>query len=103
MSSLTPDAINIYGNDEGILPFQNSVARADDLVLKESWMIGGEDGSFDQGDQIVFFAKGPHEWNYSALDNEFKHTKHYFSDLAYCFIGIGVDAPSSCKCRNSYH
>ncbi len=94
MASLDPDDINIYGNDEGILPFQNSVPRGDDLVLKESLILGGEDGSFDAGDQLIFYARGPHEWNYSALDNEFKHTKHYFSDLAYCFIGIGIDAPA---------
>jgi hypothetical protein len=92
--SITPDQINIYGNDEGILPFQNSVGRADDLVLKKVWFQGGDDGVFDANDQIIFYAKGPDEWDYSNQDEEFLHTKHYYSNVAYCFIGIGVDPPA---------
>lgn len=94
VTNVSPSEINVYGNDEGILPFQNNIPRADDLKIKKIWFEGSDDGVIDASDKIIFYAKGPHEWQYSSGDDEFLHTKHYWSQQAYCFIGIGIDPPA---------
>ncbi len=94
VSSIDPNAINIYGNDAGMLPYANSEERYDDIQLKKIHFEGGDDGSFDASDYILFYAKGPHSWDYDENSNEYRHTKHLFADEANVFIGIGVDPPA---------
>lgn len=93
VQSLQPDQINIYGNGSGLLPIQNSEPRFDDLQPNAIRVVGGEDGSFDSGDYILFYAKGPHRWNYSEPLEEFRHVKHLYTDTSFYFIGIDVGAP----------
>lgn len=93
VENIDPSTINIYGNDAGMLPFTNSEYIYDDLKQKAILFEGEADGSFDTSDHIYFYAKGPDSWSYDANAEEFKHENHIFSELAYCFIGIGVDSP----------
>ncbi|NNC83222.1 MAG: type IX secretion system sortase PorU [Flavobacteriales bacterium] len=93
VNGIDPNDINIYGNDQGLLPYNNSEFRYDDLQVKAVEFVGGGDGSFDSGDYILFYAKGPHRWEYDDSDEEFKHVKHLYMDVAYNFIGIGIEAP----------
>jgi len=93
VSSLDPSSLNIYGNDEGQLPYDNAEARLDDLQPKPILITGEGDGSFDSGDRVIFYAKGPDEWTYDADQEEFVHQKHAFSERSYVFLGIGIDPP----------
>lgn len=93
INNISPDQINIYGNGFGLLPFENSVDRPDDLLPNAIEIVGGEDGSFDPGDYILFYGKGPHAWSYSQQDEEFRHFKHLYSDTSYYFVGIDAGAP----------
>lgn len=93
VDAINPNSINLYGNDDGMLPYQNSEPRYDDLQQKAVQFVGGDDGSFDPSDYILFYAKGPHSWRYDSQNEEFKHEKHIYMDVAYVFIGIGVDPP----------
>ena len=54
VDGLASDAINIYGNHFGQLPYQNSVARPTDLVPNAIRVEDGGDGTFDPGDRILF-------------------------------------------------
>lgn len=101
VAGINPNQINIYGNGSGLLPRQNSEFRHDDLQLNAIEVVGGEDGSFDPGDFIMFYAKGPHSWKYNEVDQEFRHTKHLYSDSSFYFIGIDVDAPNRISTQNS--
>lgn len=93
VDGITPDQINIYGNGSGLLPFQNSAFRHDDLQPNAIEVVDGGDGSFDPGDHILFFAKGPHRWRYDDQNDEFRHVKHLYSDTSYYFIGIDAGPP----------
>jgi hypothetical protein len=101
VNNINPDQINIYGNGSGLLPRQNNVFRYDDLQVNAIEIVGGADGSFDSGDYIMFFAKGPHKWTYNITDEEYRHIKHLYSDTSYYFIGVDVDAPKRINSINS--
>jgi hypothetical protein len=91
-NDLNPQTLNIFGNGYGQLPFKNSVARPDDLVLNNVHIEGESDGSFDEGDYILFFGRGPHTWNYNEDEGLFDHNKHDYCDTSYYFIGINTSA-----------
>jgi len=93
VNGINPDQLNIYGNGVGLLPRQNSVPRPDDLQANAIEIVGGEDGSFDPGDYILFYARGPHRWNYNQTDDEFRHVKHLYTDTSYYFIAVDAGAP----------
>jgi hypothetical protein len=94
VQSLNPQSLNIYGNGFGQLPINNSIPRPDDLLANNIYVEGESDGVFDQGDYILFYAKGPHQWSYDATSQLFNHSRHSFCDTSYYFIGINTgDAP----------
>lgn len=92
MNGLSSDAINVYGNHHGLLPFQNDVPRATDLRLNAIQVEDGGDGQFGPGDRILFHASGAQRWD--LVDGKFRQTKNVYTDSASYFIGIGVDPPA---------
>ncbi len=91
VDGLSSDAINIYGNHYGVLPFDNSIERPTDPLPNAILVNDGGDGAFGPGDEILFYASGPHRWELD--DDKFVHTKHHYSDSASYFVGIGIDPP----------
>jgi hypothetical protein len=91
MSGLASDRINIYGGHHGMIPFRNSEHPPTDLILNAIQVDDGGDGVFGPGDQILFYASGPHRWN--LVNGNFVHTKHMYSDSAHYFVGLDVDPP----------
>jgi len=91
VSGLASDRINIYGNHFGMLPFQNAIPRATDLLVNAIHVEDGGDGTFDAGDYILFYASGAQRWGLSG--NRFVHTKNVYSDSASYFVGIGTAPP----------
>ena len=96
-ASIDPRNIRIYGNGGGVLPENNSTPRLDDLAENSILVIGEADGTFDAGDYILFYAKGPVEWRYSKANNRFEHIPNLYSDRACYFItadlGLGKRMP----------
>lgn len=87
INTLNPDAINIFGNGEGLLPEQNWISRTDDLAKNAIEIVGGGDGSFDQGDYILFYARGPHKWRQNG-SGRFERVQHIYFDLSYYFVNV---------------
>ena len=92
VDGLASDAINVYGNHFGQLPYANSEVRPTDLLPNAVLMEDGGDGTFDPGDRVLFWATGPHTWRQDS-DSTFRHAKHVFTDSASYFVGIDVEAP----------
>lgn len=90
VSILMPSALNIFGNGAGQLPYENDVERPDDLLVNDILAVGLSDESFDEEDYILFYAKGPHKWEYDPTSELFEHHKHNFVDTSYYFIGINT-------------
>jgi hypothetical protein len=89
-SSINPDHIRIYGNGGGMLPHSNSKSRYDDLQENAIYVVDGGDSKFNDGDYILFFARGPHVWSYTSSDGRFHHSHNLYSDSTYYFITVDL-------------
>lgn len=89
-SSIDPRNIRIYGNGGGVLPENNSAARKDDLSENAIEVVGEADGSFDAGDYILFYAKGPLTWTYNTTSKRFEHVQNLYTDMACYFINADM-------------
>lgn len=92
LATINPQSINIYGNGAGLLAENNSEFRYDDLTKNAIAFVGDEtDGTFDEDDFILFYAKGPHRIEQSGQD--LIHRFNHFSDTSYYFIRIDDSDP----------
>ncbi|MBC8046940.1 MAG: type IX secretion system sortase PorU [Fimbriimonadaceae bacterium] len=90
--SFNAETFGIFGTG-GMLPEANDLANYDDLVENNIYRSGLEDGSFDDGDYILFYANGADNWKFNVADESYAHQKHLYSDVAYYFIttDMGTD------------
>ena len=87
-NGLNPKKIHIYGNGGQLLPVLNSDFRYNDLQENAIYIEGENDNSFDNDDFILFYAKGPHDWEVNTSANSIKHRQNIYSDKAYYFITV---------------
>jgi hypothetical protein len=93
VDNLNPNHLNIYGNGFGKLPELNSVWRPDDLVKNSIVVMDGGDNSFDPGDYILFYARGPHKW-FIGGSYGFSRDLNIYADYSAYFINVnGADTP----------
>ena len=94
VSGLASSRIAIFGNGGAMLPEANGTDRYDDLQELPIEMHDGGDGIFNEGDYFLFYAEGPHGWNYNTMEQRFSHTFNLYDNAAYYFInadaGIGA-------------
>jgi hypothetical protein len=85
-ATLNPAQIGIFGRGGAMLPEGTSTPRPDDLPENSIEITGQNDGSFDPGDQILFYAQGPVTWQYSSSGNMWEHTMHLYADTICYFL-----------------
>lgn len=88
VSAINPSTLRIFGQIPGMLPQLNSEFRYDDLVEIPVLVNGENDGFFNAGDYLTFYAHGPHAWHFDTIRQEFKHLYHYSADTAYYFLNF---------------
>lgn len=88
IDNIDPRTIRIYGNGGAMLPERNSDARPDDLLENAIVVVGENDGKFDAGDYILFYAVGPRPWQYrpSNTDPEFTTRVNLYDHHAWYFL-----------------
>lgn len=91
-NSVDPGHVHVFGNSAGLLPELNGSYRPDDLLQHNVLVSGSGDGSFDQGDYVVFYAKSPHNWSLNG--SLFEHQLHLFDTKSVYFININSARPS---------
>lgn len=85
-SSIDPRNLRIYGNGGGMLPEPNADFRYDDLMENAIIVSGEADGSFNEGDYILFYGESPNTWTWDAGNEKFIHKINIYSDYTYYFI-----------------
>jgi len=85
-AGINPRKIKIYGHQGGMLSEKNSDFRHDDLPENAIIVVGESDGSFDNGDYILFYAQSPHKWIFSQSENRFIHQTNIYSEKTYFFL-----------------
>ncbi|UWX67550.1 type IX secretion system sortase PorU [Empedobacter stercoris] len=89
-TNFNPKSLKIYGNGEGRLMENLTLDRKGALNEIPIKFVGGDDGSFDNNDYVLFYAKGPHQWyrdNTTTLSNV-KLRYNLYDESAYYFISF---------------
>lgn len=90
-----PSKIRIYGYSGEVLPEDSRQGEKDDLIPVQIYLNQGNDGIFNAGDFILFYAKGSVTWYYDAAWGMLRHRLNPYSDDSYYFLtaGTGPDLP----------
>ena len=94
MDQLNPDQIRVFGNPSGKLPEKNSEIRPDDLTEMAIVVEGAEDGSFDEGDKVLFYGQEPTRWKLVDQNGKtYQRERNYYSDTTFYYLCVdsGVD------------
>lgn len=94
ITTVNPENIAVFGNGGAMLPELNEEERPADIQQMAVMMEGGEDGTFDADDKIVFYAEGPTVWRYNTRYHRYEHMNHLYSDKAGYFVVI-LDEPAN--------
>lgn len=79
-----PRSIKIYGNGGRMAPMSNAADYPLDLAENAVKFVGEEDGRFDGGDYILFYAEGVDNWNAESRTNN-----NLFTNRAYYYVTAG--------------
>jgi hypothetical protein len=79
----------IFGNNCGQLSYYNDAPKPDDLKEMAIQTFTGSDGIFNEGDYLLFFAKGTGRWIYNENTKEYDYIHHNYSDTAFYFLTSG--------------
>lgn len=82
-NSVDPRTIKIYGNGGRMLPLLNSENYPFDVVENAIKFVGEEDGSFDNGDYILFYGEGPKTYSEESETN-----LNLYTDKTYYYVNI---------------
>ncbi len=69
-----------------MLPEPCSAPRLDDLMENAIFVAGENDGSFNQGDYILFYGESPDVWDWDDGTQQFTHEVNLYSNFSYYFI-----------------
>ncbi len=91
LDNIDPRSIRLYGNGGAMLPEKNSDTRPDDLLENSIQVVGEQDGKFDAGDYILFYAVGPRPWVHRphATDPQLTVRLNLYDLQAWYFIKTG--------------
>lgn len=79
--NVDPRTIKIYGNGGRMVPLLNSEPYPIDIAENAIQFIGEEDGSFNDGDYILFYAEGVDNWN-----NDSQTHINLYGDKSYYYV-----------------
>jgi len=88
LTELRSSTIALFGNGGGTIPDINPEVQFDDLLECSIMIKDNGNDIFDENSYFVFYAQGPHTWEYNANNNTFKHIYNIYSDFAYYFINV---------------
>ena len=89
-ATINPANIRIYGNGGVMLSESNAVPVPDDLTENAIVVVDGNDGAFNQGDYVLFYANGPMGWTPDPARKLFLHRKNIYEDKSYYFINFDL-------------
>ncbi len=84
-----PSNPRIFGNNFGQMSYYNDAPKPDDLKELAILTFTGSDGLFNEGDYLLFYAKGTGRWIYNQVNNMYDYNHHNYSDTAFYFITSG--------------
>ena len=80
--------IVLFGNGGGMISDINPAVQIDDLLEVPIMMKDNGNGIFNENSYFVFYAEGPHSYNYNENTEKFSHNFNVYSDSGYYFINV---------------
>ncbi|MFD2550195.1 type IX secretion system sortase PorU [Bizionia sediminis] len=69
LETIDPRTLKLFGNGGRMIPYANSEPYPMDVQENAIVVVGEGDGYFDEGDYILFYAQGPHQYNEESNTN----------------------------------
>ncbi|WP_212000169.1 type IX secretion system sortase PorU [Chitinophaga sp. HK235] len=88
---LPSGTVRLYGSGGQMLPEANGQPHPDDLPEVALQVNDGGDGYLNGNDYILFYAPGPHRWQWNPWEPGFSHQYNLYSDVSWYFITTGGD------------
>lgn len=83
------NSITVFGNQMGLLPERTNAPRPESLQEVPLQMVDANgDGVFNGSDYALFFAKGPHQWEYLSGLGRYQHTYNVYENYTFFFVGV---------------
>jgi hypothetical protein len=82
------DKIRLFGNGGSMLPEAVGVPRPGVFTENALLVNDGGDGVISGQDYIIFYAPGPHRWNYDSVTASFLYTHNLYSDTSFYYINV---------------
>lgn len=86
--SVDPDQIRLFYGGGRELPLSNFDPRPQMFEIPVK-ILGGEDGQFDNGDYVVFYADAVDSWEYSDTYSRFQHYRNHYTDRNIYWLTTG--------------
>lgn len=90
VSQLDPRKIQVFTGTIGMLPQSLSLPRVSRLQQVACGATGFDDGHFDNGDFIRFFANGPDRSGIDPVTGKAFYENHLYSDKNFYFVTVGT-------------
>lgn len=81
---LNPAQVRVLGYGGGLLPQNFTLPHLDDVPSVAFYMSKGADGVFSAGDYILFYARGPVNWEYK--NGTYEHVRNCYADYGCYFL-----------------
>ena len=83
VNNLDPRKLKIFGNGGKVMPLKNSTPYPEDISELAIEVVGGQDGSFDNDDYVLFYAQSDKEWSteYDSNLNIYTNDTYYFVQI----------------------
>ena len=85
---IASDKIRLFGNGGAMLPEAVGAPRPSAFTENALLINDGGDGILSGPDYIVFYAQGPHRWNYDSSNARFNYVHNLYSDTAFYFLNV---------------
>lgn len=92
--------VHVYGFGGKTLPENNNQTMGDDMSELAIKIEKGQDGIFNSGDFVLFYAEGPLTWAYDENHRQFRHQKHQYSDTIFYFLNSDSRPAKSITAQN---
>ena len=99
---LEPANVAILGYGGAMLSEDFTKERWDDLPALAFYMHKGDDGIFNSGDYILFYAQGPVSWELNDK-GEWRHVKNPYSNEGYYFVTDQLDLQKLIQTSNEQY
>lgn len=86
---IDPHKLQLFAGMNGMLPQSNQSPRVYDLRQVALYEVGLDDGKFNNGDYLLFFAQGPDRVELNVSKGTFLYENNLFTDKNYYFLTIG--------------